>query len=60
MVHGCMVDTELALRRQQFHVAPAMSALKYITSVDKKKKEKRKKRKRKKSAIIKKNYKKTH
>ena len=53
MVHGCMVDTELALRRQQFHVAPAMSALKYITSVDKKKKEKRKK-KRKKSAIIKK------
>ena len=54
MVHGCMVDTELALRRQQFHVAPAMSALKYITSVDKKKKEKRKKRKRKKSAIIKK------
>ena len=29
-----MVSTELALRRQQFHVAPAMPALKYTTSVD--------------------------
>ena len=29
-----MVYTELALRRQQFHVAPAMPALKYTTSVD--------------------------
>ena len=27
MVHGCMVDTELAPRRLQFHVAPAMPAL---------------------------------
>ena len=27
MVHGCMVYTELALRRLQFHVAPAMPAL---------------------------------
>ena len=27
MVHGCMVFTELAPRRQQFHVAPAMPAL---------------------------------
>ena len=27
MVHGCMVYTELAPSRQQFHVAPAMSAL---------------------------------
>ena len=27
MVHGCMVYTELAPRRQQFHVAPAMPAL---------------------------------
>ena len=34
MVHGCMVSTELAPRRQQFHVAPAMPALKYTTSVD--------------------------
>ena len=35
MVHGCMVYTELAPRRQQFHVAPAMPpALKYTTSVD--------------------------
>ena len=34
MVHGCMVYIELAPRRQQFHVAPAMSALKYTTSVD--------------------------
>ena len=42
MVHGCMVYTELASRRQQFHVAPAMPALKYITSVDKKKKERKK------------------
>ena len=31
MVHGCMVYT--APRRQQFHVAPAMPALKYTTSV---------------------------
>ena len=29
-----MVYTELVLRRQQFHVAPAMSALKYTTLVD--------------------------
>ena len=29
-----MVYTELAPRWQQFHVAPAMPALKYITSVD--------------------------
>ena len=29
-----MVYTELAPRRQQFHVAPAMPALKYVTSVD--------------------------
>ena len=29
-----MVYTELAPRRQQFHVAPAMLALKYTTSVD--------------------------
>ena len=28
MVHGCMVYTELAPRRQQFHVAPAMPELK--------------------------------
>ena len=34
MVHGCMVYTDLAPRRQQFHVAPAMPALKYTTSVD--------------------------
>ena len=34
MVHGYMVYTELALRRLQFHVAPAMPALKYTTSVD--------------------------
>ena len=27
MEHGCMVYTELAPRRQQFHVAPAMPAL---------------------------------
>ena len=27
MVHGCMVYTELAPRRLQFHVAPAMTAL---------------------------------
>ena len=27
MVHGCMVYTELAPGRQQFHVAPAMPAL---------------------------------
>ena len=29
-----MVYTELAPKRQQFHVAPAMPALKYTTSVD--------------------------
>ena len=29
-----MVYTELALRRPQFHVASAMPALKYTTSVD--------------------------
>ena len=29
-----MVYTELAPRRQQFHVAPAMPALKYTTLVD--------------------------
>ena len=34
MVLGCMVYTELAPRQQQFHVAPAMPALKYTTSVD--------------------------
>ena len=27
MVHGCMVYTELAPRRQQFHVALAMPAV---------------------------------
>ena len=27
MVHGCMVYTELAPKRLQFHVAPAMPAL---------------------------------
>ena len=32
-----MVYTELAPRRQQFHLAPAMPALKYTTSVDIKK-----------------------
>ena len=37
MVNGCMVYTELAPRRQPFHVAPAMAALKYSTSVDIKK-----------------------
>ena len=31
---GCMVYTELAPRWQQFHVAPAMPALKYTTLVD--------------------------
>ena len=40
MVHGCMVYTELAPRWLQFHVAPAMPALKYTTSVDIKKKKK--------------------
>ena len=35
-----MVYTELAPRRLQFHVAPAMPALKYTTSVDIKKKKK--------------------
>ena len=44
MVHGCMVYTELAPRWLQFHVAPAMPALKYTTSVDKKKKKKKKKK----------------
>ena len=34
MVHGCIVYTELVPRRQQFHVAPAMSALKDTTLVD--------------------------
>ena len=33
-MHGCMVYTELAPRWLQFHVAPAMPALKYTTSVD--------------------------
>ena len=33
MVHG-LYGIQLAPRRQQFHVAPAMSALKYTTSVD--------------------------
>ena len=33
MVHGCMVYTELALRWQQFHVAPAMWAL-YVHHCD--------------------------
>ena len=32
--HGCMVYTELVPRWQQFHVAPAMPALKYTTSVN--------------------------
>ena len=41
MVHGCMVYTELAPRWLQFHVAPAMTALKYTTSVDIKKKKKK-------------------
>ena len=40
MVRGCTVYTELAPRRQQLHVAPAMPALKYTTSVDIKKKKK--------------------
>ena len=44
MVHGCIVYTELAPRRQQFHVAPAMSALKHTASVDKKKQKKKKTR----------------
>ena len=35
-----MVYTELAPRRLQFHVAPAMPALEYATSVDIKKKKK--------------------
>ena len=34
MVHGRMVYTGLAPRRLQFHVAPAMLALKYTTSAD--------------------------
>ena len=36
--------TQKAPRRQQFHVAPAMPALKYTTSVDIKKKNKKKSR----------------
>ena len=44
MVHGCMVYTELAPRWLQFHVAPAMPALKYTTSVDIKTKTKKKTR----------------
>ena len=36
-----MVYTELAPRQQQFHVAPAMPALKYTTSVDIKKQNKK-------------------
>ena len=37
MVHGCMVYTGLAPRLLQFHVVPAIPALKYTTSVDIKK-----------------------
>ena len=37
-----MVYTELAPRRQQFHVAPAVPALKDTTSVDLEKKKKKK------------------
>ena len=44
MVHGSMVYTELAPRWLQFHVAPAMPALKYTTSVDIKNKKKQKPR----------------
>ena len=53
MVHGCMVYTELAPRWLQFHVAPAMPALKYTTSVDIKnrKEEKRKEKKRYKKLV---------
>ena len=36
-----MVYTDLAPRRQQFHVAPALPALKYTTSVDIQKRYKR-------------------
>ena len=39
-----MVYTESAPRRQLFHAAPAMAALKYTTSADKKKKAKNKKK----------------
>ena len=46
-----MVYTEIAPRRQQFHVAPAMPALKYTTLVDIKKKKKKKEKKKKKHAI---------
>ena len=56
MVRGCMVYTELEPRQQQFHVAPAMPALKYTTSVDiekERKEEKEKKRKKKKKRAIK-------
>jgi len=42
-----MVYTELAPRRQQFHVAPAMTALKYTTSVDIKKRKKERKKEQK-------------
>ena len=45
MVHGCMVYTELAPRRQQFHVAPAMPALKYTTWVDIQQQQQKKKKK---------------
>ena len=48
MVHGCMVYTELAPRWLQFHVAPAMPALKYTTSVDIKKRKRKKKKRYKK------------
>ena len=47
MVHGCMVYTELAPRWLQFHVAPAMPALKYTTSVDIKKRKEEKKEEKK-------------
>ena len=43
-----MVYTELAPRRQLFHVAPAMPALKYTTSVDIKKRKKEEKKRYKK------------
>ena len=45
MGHGCMVYTEVAPRRLQFHVAPAMPALKYTTLVDIVKKQQHKKTK---------------
>ena len=54
MVHGCMVYTELAPRWLQFHVAPAMPALKYTTSVDikKRKEEKRKEKKKRYKKLV--------